>query len=166
MITSFCKINFYFETLPFGHLVNLRNLAIRQLTDEMLDSTFAPDHAVASTTEFSALENGGGGGSGSGTGSGLGVSSDQQRLSRQVSLRVRRKRLVRRVAARDTWLDAADKIRVSSRNFRLVIWCFNLMFTLIVAYSDQYWATMGLATNHLKVTIIVFIKRRTSYMWC
>lgn len=79
----------------------------------MLDSSCAPDRgAAASTTEFSALENGGGGGSGSGTGSGLGISSDQQRLSRQVSLRVRRKKLVRRVAARDTWMDAADKIRV------------------------------------------------------
>lgn len=67
--------------------------------------------AAATTGDFTAIENGVGG-SGSVTGSGLGV-SDQQRLSRQVSLRVRRKKLVRRVAAKETWLDAADKIRVS-----------------------------------------------------
>lgn len=87
----------------------------------MLDAgTVQSMHAGAASVaagEFSTIENGGGGcGGGSGsvtTGSGLGV-SDQQRLSRQVSLRVRRKKLVRRVAARDTWLDAADKIRVSA----------------------------------------------------
>lgn len=76
--------------------------------------TVQPAQAVAAVAgEFSTIENGGGG-SGSVTGSGLGV-PDQHRLSRQVSLRVRRKKLVRRVAARETWLDAADKIRVSTQ---------------------------------------------------
>lgn len=79
----------------------------------MLDGLRGPpaQSVVTAVGEFSSIENGGG--SGSMTGSFLGV-SDQHRLSRQASLRVRRKKIVRRVAARDTWMEAADKIRVST----------------------------------------------------
>lgn len=57
--------------------------------------------AKRNTDEFTAVENGA---------SATGLT--EHRLSRQVSLRVRRKTIVRKAAARDTWMEAADKVRV------------------------------------------------------
>lgn len=99
----------------------------------MLDGV-RPAQTAASAThptgEFSSIENGGGGcggSSGSVTGCRLGVPNiDQPRLPRQVSLRVRRKKLVRHVAARETWQDAADKIRVSSTRILFVLSVYNV----------------------------------------
>lgn len=91
---------------------------------DTVQSHHAAVGAASAAGEFSAIENGGGG-SGSVHGSTLGV-PDPNRLSRQVSLRLRRKKLVRRVAARETWFEAADKIRVSHTRILVVLSVFEL----------------------------------------
>lgn len=63
------------------------------------------DDPAKRSERFSSVENGGS------SAAGL---EQQHRLARQVSLRVRRKTIVRKAAARDTWQEAADKVRVSS----------------------------------------------------
>lgn len=62
------------------------------------------DDPAKRADRFGSVENG------SSSAAGL---EQQHRMARQVSLRVRRKTIVRKAAARDTWQEAADKVRVS-----------------------------------------------------
>lgn len=84
-------------------------------TTSLVDQLMVPEERPATVKradEFTSVENGVGSGSTLVVASANAATGDPHRLSRQVSLRVRRKTIVRKAAAQDTWREAADKVRV------------------------------------------------------